>query len=189
MRYTCSTCTSMVSLSANLGLALALLFSACTSVFADDPQSPRAQQEAEEMRAVLEQNFQAINDENLPQLLATTSRFTGTQEQMAEFAAEAKQMFKDTDVYMRLVEFKLTKFKPPRAYAMVTQLTLPAEEKGTEAERGGRKLGTTDFRSKSALLPEFELCTYKQRFNFENGQWKVHRVVSEPVKASWPKAQ
>lgn len=181
--------TFVIALSATLYVALSLLFSACASVYADDPQSPLAQQEAEKMRAVLEENFQAINEENLPKLLATTSRFTGTQKQMAEFAAEAKKLFSDTDVYMRLVEFKLTKFKPPRAYAMVTQLTLPAEEKGTEAERGGRKLGTTDFRSKSALLPEYELCTYKQRFNFESGKWKVHRVVSEPVKASWPKAE
>ena len=166
---------------------LALVLAAIPPARADDPNSPTAQREAQKMRAILEENFQAVNDENLPKLLATTSRFTVTPQQMNQFAAEAKQMFEDTDVYMRLVDFKLTKFQPPRAYAMVTQLTLPAEEQGTDAEHGGRKLGRTEFLNKSALLPEYELCTYKQRFNFEGGKWKVHRVVSEPVKATWPK--
>jgi hypothetical protein len=169
-------------------LAAAILTSACASVLADAPNSPIAQREAEQMRAVLEENFQAYNEENLKKLLGTTSRFTDTPEQMAQFAAEAKMMFEDMDVYMRLVDFELIKFQPPRAYAKVTQLTLLAEEKGTEAERGGRKVGTTDFRSKSALLPEYELCTYKQRFNFEGGTWEVHRVVSQPEMATWPKS-
>jgi hypothetical protein len=167
-------------------LAAVLLVSACTSVYAIDPDSPVAQREAKKMRAVLEENFQACNEENLKKLLGTTSRFTGTPQQMAEFAAEAKQMFEDTDVYMRLVDFQLTDFSPPIAYATVIQLTLPAEEKRSDEDIANRKLGTTHFRSNSALLPEYELCSYRQRFNFEGGKWKVHKVVSRPVKAEWP---
>jgi len=156
--------------------------------FALPPDSPVAKREAQKMRAVLEENFQAINEENLKKLLGTTSRFTGTPQQMAEFADEAKQMFSDTDVYMRLVDFTLTDFSPPIAYATVIQLTLPAKEQASDdADLANRKLGTTHFRSNSALLPEYELCSYRQRFNFEGGKWKVHRVVSQPVKAEWPK--
>ncbi len=169
--------------------AAAFLTSACTNALALDPDSPIAQREANKMRAVLEENFQACNEENVKKLLGTTSRFTGTREQMAEFAAEAKQMFEDTDVYMRLVDFELTDFSPPIAYATVIQLTLPADEKGSDEDLANRKLGTTHFRSNSALLPEYELCTYRQRFNFEGGKWKVHRVVSRPVKAEWPKPE
>jgi hypothetical protein len=144
------------------------------------------QREATKMRKVLDENFQAINEENLKKLIGTTSRFTGTPQEMAEFAAEAKQMFKDTDVYMRLVDFQLTDFSPPFADAQVTQLTLPAEDKDTQDVRTGEATGRLEFRDKSALLPEFDLCTYKQRFHFENGKWKVHRVLSQPVKAEWP---
>jgi hypothetical protein len=81
------------------------------------------------MRAVLEENFRACNEENLNKLPGTTSHFTGTWEQMAEFAAEAEQMFEDTDVYMRLVDFELTDFGPPVAYATVIQLKPPLTKK------------------------------------------------------------
>jgi len=85
-----------------------------------------------------------------------------------------------------LVDFKLTKFQPPRAYATVIQLTLPADQKDAADPEPGRQMGKLEFRHKSALLPEDKLSTYKQRFNFENGQWKVHRVVSHVYPAVWP---
>lgn len=139
--------------------------------FALPPDTPVAKREAQTMRAVPEHNFQAINEENLKKLLGTASRYTGTQQEMVEFAAEAKQMFRDTDVYMRLVEFTLTDFAPPIAYATVIQFTLPADERGSDVGLANRKLGTTHFRSNSALLPEYEMCSYRQRFNFEGGSW------------------
>lgn len=148
---------------------------ACMS-FGADVNSPLAQQEAQKMRAVLEANFQALTAENLPALMATTSRYSGSPAQVAEFKQEAQQMFDDTDVYVRLVNFQLVKFQPPRAYAIVQQLTLPADEADHQPRQG--KL---NFRHHSALLPEYQLVEYKQRFNFENGQWKVHRVVTPPV--------
>ena len=69
---------------------LALVLAAIPPARAGDPNSPTAQREAQKMRAILEENFQAVNEENLPKLLATTSRFTGTPQQMNQFAAEAK---------------------------------------------------------------------------------------------------
>jgi hypothetical protein len=84
---------------------------ASTMTYALDPDSPVAKREAQKMRAVLEENFQACNEENLKKLLGTTSRFTGTPQQMAEFATEAKQMFESCDVYMRLVDFTADGFR------------------------------------------------------------------------------
>jgi hypothetical protein len=169
-----------------LNVCAVIFAAAYGQTFALPPDSPVAQREAVKMRVVLEENFQAINEENLRKLLGTMSRTTGTPQQMQEFAAEAKQMFEDTDVYMRLVDFKLIDFSPPIAHATVIQLTLPADEEASDADLANRKLGTTHFRSNSALLPEYELCSYRQRFNFERGKWKVHKVVSKPVKAEWP---
>ncbi len=91
-----------------------LLLSACASAFALDPASPVAQREAKKMRAVLEENFQACNEENLKKLLGTTSRFTGTPQQMAEFAAEVKQMFDDTDVSVRVVDVEPSRIQQTR---------------------------------------------------------------------------
>ena len=167
--------------------AFAVVVAAQFPVYALPPDSPIAQREAKKMRTVLEENFQAVNEENLKKLIGTTSRFTGTRQEIAEFAAEAEQMFKDTDIYMRLVDFQLTDFTPPFADVQVTQLTRPAED--TQDARPGKAMGRLEFRNKSALLPEYELCAYKQRFHFENGRWKVHRVLSKPVKAEWPVAR
>lgn len=148
----------------------------CATAQAADVNSPVAQKAAEEMRAVLDANFQAISAENMDALMATTSRYSGTPAEVAEFKQEAQQMFKDTDVYLRLTNFQLVKFQPPRAYAIVQQLTLPADESDHTPRQG--KL---NFRHHSALLPEYQLVEYKQRFNFEDGKWKVHRVVTPPV--------
>jgi hypothetical protein len=144
--------------------------------FAIPPDSPVAKREAQKMRAVLEENFQAINEEDLKKLLGTASCYTGTQQEMAEFAAEAKQMFKDTDVYMRLVEFELVRFQPPMAEAVVKQLTLPPHEKDSLPATPGKLY----FRNHSALLPESQLVKYRQLFRFEGGKWKVHRIISTP---------
>ncbi len=145
-------------------------------VFGADVNSPTAKQAGEQMRAALEANFQALTAEDLPALMATTSRYSGSPAEVAEFKQEAQQMFADTDVYVRLVNFQLVKFQPPRAYAIVQQLTLPADEADHQPRQG--KL---NFRHHSALLPEYQLVEYKQRFNFENGEWKVHRIVTPPV--------
>ena len=145
-------------------------------VYAADLNSPAARQAAEECRAILEQNFQAINAEDIKALMATTSSKTGTPAQMAEFRAEAEQMFEDTNVYMRIDGFELYKFKPPYAYAYVNQLTLPK----SEDDHYPREQGKLNFRHHSALLPEHQLVQYRQKFHYENGKWKLHRVVSPP---------
>jgi hypothetical protein len=145
---------------------------------ADDPVE-RAEQDC---RAVLEQNFHAITAESWKSFSKTLSQSVGTRAELQELKAEAEKMFSDTDVYMRLVDFKLIDLRPPMAEALVLQLTLPADEKDREPVRHQR-LGV-NFKHHSALLPEFELVKYRQRFRYENGEWKVHKIVSRPIPAS-----
>jgi hypothetical protein len=157
-------------------MSFVMLFNQMT--LADDPVG-RAE---EECRAVLEQNFHAITSESWKSFQKTLSQSAGTRAELQELKAEAEKMFSDTDVYMRLVDFKLIDLRPPMAEALVLQLTLPADEKDREPVRHQR-LGV-NFKHHSALLPEFELVKYRQRFWYENGEWKVHQIVSRPLPAS-----
>lgn len=130
-------------------------------------------------RAVLEDNFQACNNENLKALMKTCSRYSGTREEGLEFMREAQSMFDEADVYMRLTGFKLVKVEGPFAYAYVNQLTLPAAQK--DDPRTGNAELSGYFRHNSGLLPKWQEVQYLQAFHFENGKWKVHRLLSEPV--------
>ncbi|WP_353208534.1 hypothetical protein [Sphingorhabdus sp.] len=134
-----------------------------------------------ECKQVIEQNFQAINEENLKALLATCSVYSGTAEQGREFVAQTKEMFEETNVYMTLTDFEIIKVVTPRAYAWVTQRTIAQRPEDHKPKNPG-----LNYRHHSALLPEYEEVRYKQRFNFEGGEWKVHKVVSapEPVNGS-----
>lgn len=158
-----------------IGIALIVFFSLFgQTLLAADP----AQRVERECRAVLEQNFAACGAEDLKALRRTTSKYAGTPEQVQEFCEEAEKMFAETDVYMRLVDFQILRVQMPMAEAMVLQLTLPADEKDREPVLHAR-LGL-NFRHHSALLPEYELVTYKQLFRYEGGKWKVHFVASVP---------
>jgi len=130
-------------------------------------------------RAILEDNFQACNAENLKALIKTCSRYTGTREEGLEFMREAQSMFDETDVYMRLTGFKLVKVEGPFAYAYVNQLTLPAAQKDDPRTDNAELSGY--FRHNSALLPKWQEVQYLQVFHLDAGKWKLHRIISEPV--------
>lgn len=141
---------------------------------------PDAQAVAEGCRAVLEQNLQAVTAEDIDAMWATLSTQTGNRAEMTELRQETEAMFKDADVYMRVAGFQLTKIEPPYAYALVNQLTTPAKD-DTDATQG-----ELHYRHHSGLLPAHRLVQYEQKFHFENGKWKVHRITSQPQPAdSW----
>ena len=131
-------------------------------------------------RAILEDNFQACNDESVKALMGTCSSYTGTREEGLALRREAQSMFDETDVYMRLTGFKLVKVEFPYAYAYVNQLTLPAAQK--DAPRTGNAELSGYFRHNSGLLPKWQEVQYLQKFHFDGGKWMVHRLVSEPVR-------
>ena len=147
--------------------------------FAAPPPRKAVEKEAEQIRAALQANFQACNEENLEALLGTLSvAMDGKQ----EFANEAKKLFEDTDVYLRVADFELLELRPPFASARVIQITLPANEKDRESGDARQVF----FRENSALLPKWECVEYTQQFRKEKGQWKVHQITTEPKPAVWP---
>jgi hypothetical protein len=155
-------------------------FSAGGSVSLAAPPAPKAiTREAEQIRAVLEANFQACNQEDVDALMATCSREpAGTD----EFASEARTLFKETDVYLRLADFELLELRPPFASARVIQITLPADEK----DRTSGDAKQVFYRGNSALLPQWETCEYTQSFKKENGKWKLYAITTKPKPAVWP---
>ena len=159
-------------------LALFVVLGGFLNAQADEPRTlpPAIQKEADKIRVVLQANFQACNEENLPALMETLSHTMPGQQQ---FEAEARQLFEDADVYLRLEDFKLIQFSPPFAAARVVQVTLPAAEKDREAISGRQQA----YRGNSALLPEWERCVYTQTFHKSNGKWKVHLITDMPREA------
>jgi hypothetical protein len=149
------------------------------SVPAAPPASAVHKKDVENIRAVLQANFQACNEENLEALLGTLSVAMGGKQ---EFANEARTLFEQTDVYLRLADFELLELRPPVASARVIQITLPANEKDRESGDARQVF----FRENSALLPKWECVEYTQTFRKEKGQWKVHQITTEPKPAVWP---
>lgn len=164
-----------------LRAGLVILFAGTPPSFAAPPAgtSKAAAKETEKIRAALQANFQACNEENLDALMGTLSvAMDGRQ----EFANEARTLFRDADVYLRVADFELLEFRPPFASARVIQITLPANEKDRESGDARQVF----FRGNSALLPKWECVEYTQQFRKENGQWKLHLITTEPKPAVWP---
>lgn len=130
----------------------------------------------DEIRAALEKNFQAINEENVPVLMSTLDRQLPKRD---EFEQEARAVFADVDMYMRVKEFELLEVRGPWAAARVVQLTLPANE-------NARELGTNQqvfYRQNSMLLPEYDLVEYTQMFHKSGGKWRLWLVTTQPQPA------
>lgn len=144
----------------------------CQAAVAADTQQ---QQVAAACRAVVEANFRACTEENIAALLATISKNAGSREEGIEFVKEAKELFAETDLYIRLTGFRLDDIQGNVAYATVNQLTLPADEKDRRA-----RPEKVFYRHHSAMLPEWEEVQYTQKFVYENGRWLNLRMISEP---------
>lgn len=145
-----------------VAVAACLFVTAC---FSAPPAS-----EVADIRAVLEENFQATTVEDLPRLMATISSRAPDRD---KFAKESQDVFNRTDVYVRLDDFQMVGWKPPFAAARVVQTTLPKEE-------NDRQEGNVYYATNSALLPEAETVEYTQVFLKERGKWKVHEITSAP---------
>lgn len=145
-----------------VAVAACLFVTAC---FSAPPAS-----EVANIRAVLEENFQATTNEDLPRLMATISSKAPDRERFAE---ESQAVFDRTDVYLRVDDFQLVGWNPPFAAARVVQTTLPKDE-------NDRQEGNVYYATNSALLPDAETVEYTQVFLKERGKWKVHAITSAP---------
>jgi len=147
-----------------------LLVAIASGMFAAACFSAPPADEVADIRAVLEENFQATTVEDLPRLMATISSKAPDRD---KFAKESQDVFNRTDVYVRLDDFQMVGWKPPFAAARVVQTTLPKEE-------DDRQEGNVYYATNSALLPEAETVEYTQVFLKERGKWKVHAITSAP---------
>ncbi|NDD53229.1 hypothetical protein EBZ39_05045 [bacterium] len=134
-----------------------------------------ADTDAEKIRAVLEDNFQACNKEDLELLMDTQARGL-CKADLDQFRQEAKDMFADTDVYLRLEEFELVKKQLPFAAARVVQVTLPADENVRNNPNERQRF----YRNHTMLLPEYERVEYIQTFKKEGGKWRLWQIVTKP---------
>lgn len=126
------------------------------------------------LRAVTEQNFNAMNTEDIRALEATCSMsMPGRQ----AFLEDAAKLFEETDVYLRLEQFKLLNVRGDTAYMAVVQTTLVPE--GVR----GSKIATS-YRNATCLLPEKETIGYVQVCRFENGRWKIVTIDGTPVETT-----
>lgn len=132
-----------------------------------------AQVNENELRSLLQRNFDASNAENLKLLMETIhSQAPGRK----WFPREVSAVFKRTDIYTRLDEFEVTRvdFKGTYAEARVVQTTIPKTKED-------RLVGNVHFQTNSAMLPKHETVWYKMAFQQEaNGEWKIYKMVWSP---------
>ena len=133
------------------------------------------------VRPVIEENFAAVNAEDVDRLMATHTSYCPDRE---AFKKEAAQAFEDFDVYVRLVDLRWgggsnasTGYKTGHQVAViVTQQTLPANEDAGDY---------TSYRGNSALLPASELVYYTLHCHMEKGKWKIHMINGHVNETTW----
>ena len=132
------------------------------------------------IRETMERNFQASSAEDLKALMATMTSNCPDRE---NFQKECKKMFEETDVYIRLVDCRwITSWQDSRglwAAVEIKQWTIPKDD----------KVQYSEYRHRSGLLPEYELCEYQLFARVEKGQWKAHVINGNVFEAQWPEEQ
>lgn len=125
----------------------------------------------EEIRGILNENFEAYNQEDVGRMLATLSP---TLPGRNEFAQQAAQMFRDNDAYISVREFELLAVRGQYATARVVQ--------GTLAAAGGAEATPEEvfYRANSKLLPDEEESQYVQAFKKERGKWRLWLIMTPP---------
>lgn len=134
-----------------------------------------------EIRTVVEENFAAVNTEDVEKLMATHTSYCPDRE---EFRRESAQAFKDFDVYVRLVDLRWGGDSNAssvyagghRCSVIVTQHTMPANVEDADY---------TAYRGNSALLPPSELVYYTLHCHMEKGKWKIHMINGDVNRTTW----
>lgn len=129
----------------------------------------------DKMRSTLERNFQACNNENIEELMDTQARSLPKAD-TDKFRDEAKRLFEETDVYLRLEDFQLLQIKGNFAAVRVVQVTLPGDEALRDNPNECQRL----YRNYTMLLPEHERVAYVQTFKREGNTWRLWQIVTRP---------
>jgi hypothetical protein len=141
-------------------------------------ENPRLRKEMQAIRAVIEENFRTSNNEDLPSCMATMTPHMPNRE---EFVAQLKEFFEVTDVYIRLIDLQFVSAEMadhgPVAIVRVTQETLT---------KGDEELPYSEFRTRSAMLPPWEVCEFDLVMHKIRGKWLVHKITGDVREAQLP---
>lgn len=130
--------------------------------------------DSEEMRSVMQANFDACNNEDLDALMETCSV---DMPRRREFREDAERLWREKDIYYSLVGFKVLKVSGDKAIASVVQTTRTLD-RTADSERD------SFVRNGTGLLTEDECVEYKVAMKKDRGVWKCLLVISEPVPCS-----
>lgn len=128
--------------------------------------------DVEEMRNILEANFSACNNEDADALLETCSVDMPRRE---EFRRDSIKLWREKDIYYRLVKFKVLQIEGDYATASVVQLSHTNDRTSSNERDEFVRNGTT-------LLTLEECVEYKVAFKKDKGVWKCYLTLTEPVK-------
>lgn len=136
-------------------------------------QSVNRQEIQDGVTQAMHENFEACNNEDV---LSTMNSCSLEMPERDKFEKELAQVFKDKDIYYRLIECELLEVKFPYALARIVQETYLEDRSYVNEDQG-------KYRNSSALVPD-ECVEYLNTFKYEGGKWKLLVIVSEmkPVK-------
>jgi hypothetical protein len=126
-----------------------------------------------EIRAALDQNFEAYNREDVPAMMATLSP---TLPRRDEFAQQSAALFRDNDAYISVLDFELLEVRGQYAVARVIQGTTTRDDAPEPTPE------EAFYREHSKLLPSEAETEYVQGFKKERGKWRLWLVMTQPRK-------
>lgn len=146
------------------GLASALFFCAV----APAAENTRVKREMEAITAVIEANFHASNAEDVAGVMKTMTPYTPNKELFVE---ELKRFFAEVDVYTRLLSVDLVSAEMteygPTVTVKVVQHTIQPQDTAEEVPY-------SEFRTRSAMLPPWEVCEFELVLHKVRGKWLAH---------------
>lgn len=157
---------------------------------AEDPTAA----EIAALRSVVEDNFRAQTEEDLPGVLATLSRQVPA-DVREEFARELKSCFEDTDLQLKLVSLEIFSYqhparKGPAATAVIEVVQLTTQKTYSYADLGEYPADlSSEYRHNSAILPKTELVKYSLKLIHDGrAGWKAYKIISDVrPQGRWPK--
>lgn len=139
-----------------------------TPLYAQKLDKADMQKAQDGVTAAMNRNFDACNRENIKDVMNSCSMEMPDRER---FEKETVVVFRDKDIYYRLLDCELLEVKFPYALARIRQQTMLGDR---SAEGKEQEL----YRNSSALVPD-EYVEYLNTFKFEDGEWKLLVIVSQ----------
>lgn len=180
---------AVVTLVAVLGLLMVAVHGAPPAAAARDVET--------KLRALMDANMAACNEENMDKLLELMSKEMPNRK---KFMLVVDQQWSVNDTYNRIDELEVLKTTPapygntkfPYATARIVQTTYYVNQRA-EAKAALQgicadgKCDDSEMAHLMAIAPRHEQTEYECLFKFEDGEWKIVANVSAPVPPGSPR--